>query len=481
MKTNGRARTSRVAALVVIVLVAAGLPMFAQEGPPASLRFQATADATGVRLEAQASRPFEYTSFRSSDTLYVIEMSGVALEGSGAPRVLNSDVVSGYRLLPYRAMGRSMVRLEVLLRRPAGPRIERASPSELTVAFDAAEPAASSARLQPAVMTSSKPVSKAGAASAAAPHTGEASGARIERVTMARANEQVIVRVEASGKLNYQVLRLDKPERLVLDFQGATVGRFQKPASVLDPVTGIRAAQFKPEMARVVIDLGHASTYNVTSMDSGLAVTFGAPAIAAKKPAAAKSEQIRAEDPKPQVVQAETPAPAVTPQTVEASSAPEPLVAAAPAPVVEKPLFSSPAVMVDSGAMSLPKALMEDGSALASRKDDGPAAAPSAAPAPAVAQPVEPTQASAASGASPVAASAPQQKKYTGEPLSVNLKDVDLKDFFRLIHEVTGLNVVLDPAVRGTLTLVLDDVPWDQALDIVLQNNGLDKQLQGNV
>ncbi len=50
----------------------------------------------------------------------------------------------------------------------------------------------------------------------------------------------------------------------------------------------------------------------------------------------------------------------------------------------------------------------------------------------------------------------------------MNLKDVDLKDFFRLIHEISGLNVVLDPGVSGNLTIVLDDVPWDQALDIVL-------------
>ena len=63
----------------------------------------------------------------------------------------------------------------------------------------------------------------------------------------------------------------------------------------------------------------------------------------------------------------------------------------------------------------------------------------------------------------------------------MNLKDVDLKDFFRLIHDISGLNVVLDPNVHGSLTLVLDDVPWDQALDIVLQNNSLDRNLQGNV
>ena len=73
------------------------------------------------------------------------------------------------------------------------------------------------------------------------------------------------------------------------------------------------------------------------------------------------------------------------------------------------------------------------------------------------------------------AARASGSPRYTGEPISVNLKDVDLKDFFRLIHDISGLNVVLDPNVKGSLTLVLDDVPWDQALDIVLQNNGLDR------
>ncbi len=77
--------------------------------------------------------------------------------------------------------------------------------------------------------------------------------------------------------------------------------------------------------------------------------------------------------------------------------------------------------------------------------------------------------------------SGPNKPRYTGEPISVNLKDVDLKDFFRLIHEISGLNIVLDPNVKGSLTIVLDDVPWDQALDIVLKNNGLDRQLEGNI
>ncbi len=71
--------------------------------------------------------------------------------------------------------------------------------------------------------------------------------------------------------------------------------------------------------------------------------------------------------------------------------------------------------------------------------------------------------------------------RYTGEPFGMNFKDLDLKDFFRLIHEISGLNVVLDPSVKGSVTIVLDDVPWDQALAIVLDNNGLACTLQGNV
>jgi type IV pilus assembly protein PilQ len=81
----------------------------------------------------------------------------------------------------------------------------------------------------------------------------------------------------------------------------------------------------------------------------------------------------------------------------------------------------------------------------------------------------------------PQQASPAAKTTFAGEPISVNLKDVDLKDFFRLIHEISGLNIVLDPAVSGSVTLVLDEVPWDQALDLVLKNNGLGMELQGNV
>jgi type IV pilus assembly protein PilQ len=73
------------------------------------------------------------------------------------------------------------------------------------------------------------------------------------------------------------------------------------------------------------------------------------------------------------------------------------------------------------------------------------------------------------------------QSSYSGKKISLNLVDTDVKQIFRLFHEISGLNFVLDPAVEGKVTIVLDNVPWDQALDIILKNNGLDKQYENNV
>jgi len=72
-------------------------------------------------------------------------------------------------------------------------------------------------------------------------------------------------------------------------------------------------------------------------------------------------------------------------------------------------------------------------------------------------------------------------QKYTGKKISLNFKDADLKDVFRIFHEISGYNIVLDPSVSGSVTIVLESVPEDQALDIILKNNGLDKIFENNV
>ena len=74
-----------------------------------------------------------------------------------------------------------------------------------------------------------------------------------------------------------------------------------------------------------------------------------------------------------------------------------------------------------------------------------------------------------------------EEVNYTGKRISLNLVDADIKQVFQLFHEISGLNFVLDPGVSGRVTIVLDNVPWDQALDLILRINGLDYVLENNV
>lgn len=70
---------------------------------------------------------------------------------------------------------------------------------------------------------------------------------------------------------------------------------------------------------------------------------------------------------------------------------------------------------------------------------------------------------------------------YTGEKLSLNFQDVEIRSILQVIADFTDLNIIASDSVKGNLTLRLKDVPWDQALDIVLQTNDLDKRRVGNV
>jgi len=73
------------------------------------------------------------------------------------------------------------------------------------------------------------------------------------------------------------------------------------------------------------------------------------------------------------------------------------------------------------------------------------------------------------------------EEKYKGEIISCKFKDADLRDVILYLGELAGLNVVFDPEVRGTVTVDLKDVPWDQALDIILRINKMGKTLEGNI
>ncbi|RMD70076.1 MAG: type IV pilus secretin family protein, partial [Gammaproteobacteria bacterium] len=76
---------------------------------------------------------------------------------------------------------------------------------------------------------------------------------------------------------------------------------------------------------------------------------------------------------------------------------------------------------------------------------------------------------------------AARKKKYTGEKLSLNFQNVDVRAVLAILADFTGINIVASDSVQGTITLRLQEVPWDQALDLILQAKGLGKRQEGNV
>ncbi|MGD8926787.1 MAG: type IV pilus secretin PilQ, partial [Thioalkalispiraceae bacterium] len=74
-----------------------------------------------------------------------------------------------------------------------------------------------------------------------------------------------------------------------------------------------------------------------------------------------------------------------------------------------------------------------------------------------------------------------KKKEYTGERLSLNFQNIEVRAVLQLIADFTGVNMVTSDSVQGNVTLRLKNVPWDQALDIILKTKGLDKRQKGNV
>ncbi len=74
------------------------------------------------------------------------------------------------------------------------------------------------------------------------------------------------------------------------------------------------------------------------------------------------------------------------------------------------------------------------------------------------------------------------EQQYTGEKIGlIDIKDIDIKDLLRYISEFAGLNLIVDESVTGTATYRFKDIPWDQALDIILKDKGLGSELQNGV
>jgi type IV pilus assembly protein PilQ len=322
---------------------------------------------------------------------------------------------------------------------------------------------------------------------------------QLDRVNVIRGTDDIRIEMSSSGTITPKLSTLDSPSRVVVDLPATALVMSAQRHIVVD-AAGVKDVRIgtdgrTPPTTRIVVDLEKALGYDLTPGPDGKLVLSLHPITLAEAtpvtaPAAREaSSPVTAGKPmspfSPRAMDTRSMAtpkanPLATKPTADNSAAPNNFVflepsyqaKADPSKAEQKTRVAEPTVRAQQAA----DRFADKTAAELLPVDFHAAQAQNSAPAiqPAVNLAAEQKAQSAQQPAS-------TGPKYTGEPISVNLKDVDLKDFFRLVHEISGLNVVLDPNVHGTLTIVLDDVPWDQALDIVLKNNDLARELEGNV
>jgi type IV pilus secretin PilQ/predicted competence protein len=248
-----------------------------------------------------------------------------------------------------------------------------------------------------------------------------------------------------NGPIDYESFLLEGPDRLVLDLKGVVSHLKSHQFAVPDSgVARVRAGQYRLDpvpVTRIVFDLESGTRYRIDRQDERLVVQFGAKGAADARQADAADDPVQ-----------------------EALAGRSTSTADPQAPASDLPARADDTAAADQSA---PRSVGSD--ALESLLQAPSLAAPAEEPA-ASAPPVFETKTILT-----------EPTRYNGKKISLNLVDADVKQVFRLFHEISGLNFVLDPSVEGRVTIVLDQVPWDQALDIILNNNGLDKQLDNNV
>jgi type IV pilus secretin PilQ/predicted competence protein len=285
------------------------------------------------------------------------------------------------------------------------------------------------------------------------------SGALVAITDISASSEdgRLVVSIIASGSVTPRRTRLSGPDRLVLDFANAENRvPFHTRQVNTAGLRQMRVSQFltsDPKMTRIVFDLDESSMRpEVVNLDNGVKIVF---------PASTQAGAQTLGDPQTPAVSA------ASKKELQGRSQPR---QSPPGGEI------SPPVIRDLSVAEIPT------SALAVRSPEPPKpASPQATPQLPVKAPApQPSVTSIKSGANPDAPSA-QESRFSGTPLTLDLVELPLVDFFRLMAEEGGINVVMDPEIKGTISIKVVKVPWDQIFDAALVNNGLDKKFEGNL
>ncbi len=421
-----RAKLAGVCLFAAVLALATWAP--AQEATPTTItdiRQESTDRST--RLIVECTGPLAYTYYSPDPLTLVVDIPEV--DASQVPARINVGTreVESLRVTSLaRADGRNLARVEVRLASLVPYQIY-SKDKALNLVFErpaalaaAAEPAPAAAPAVPASVEA--PPAAAPAAPVREPGPGP-KATRIVAVSRDQIDGLLAFTVKADGRLKYHDFLIPNPDRLVLDFADVTARASVRSIDVGEnPVRRVRLGQFSaesPKVARLVLDLTEKAPYRIIDGADGVRIVFGE---GGGEPPAAHAPLAALRSPEPAPAAAATARPAAV-EPLPLPPLPEPQAPAAPAAPAE----------------------------------------PGAVP--------EQTNVGTACG----------QTGNLGTPISLDFKDGDLQDIFRLFSDISGLNVVVNPGVTGKVTLKLNEVPWGRALELILKTNGLGCVLEDNV
>ena len=467
----------RISRLVLVTPMVAALAVSLTAGAPTSNAGAETPALRSIssRLDGalstvliEASEPVAYLTSQPDPLTVLVDLRNVAA-GSMASQLV-SDVLEPVGSVKVEAAhapdGAPVARVRVNLERAARHRV-RSARNTILVEVDRATARQATTSAVPTLAPQRPAAAQtAAAATAAAPRRSspeieraKAGATRLQSVRIGKIENGYSVTLAGNGPLVAAKVdeTSDMPHRVFLDFAGVATGSAPAVTPVNNPdIERVRVAtnSREPLITRVVIDLARKIPYTVETVGAELRVLF--------KKAVEKAAETAAAITEPVVSAPVAEPPADAPVDVIAN---DPAPAAEPVPDVAANAATTPDVPNMSAVAPVPAAPTP--------------AAPGRAAAPAM-QDVPPAAQALLEAARTQNSQGP--RVFTGDPITLDFQGADLRAVLRTFAEISqGLNIVIDPSIQGTVDVSLRDVPWDQALDIILRANKLGYSVEGNI
>ena len=428
-------------------------------------------DASRVTcVQLQSTARLDYNVSKPEPHLVSIELHGADVSALQPEYRAEQGLVASV-VVRSGLVGQATARLDITLREDCHVRSYlRNDAKTLVIEFEplslarAGEPSASGAvpasPVQPVVF------SRTGAARTA--KAASAKSTLLQSVTLSEAGPMTIAELGLTAKAKYNHFLLQNPPRLVVDLFDAVAAVEKRVLAGQDRmVTRVRVGEPDGRTTRVVFDLKQTVAYTVSESETGLVVQFGdrpatMPRTVANPVATAASASATVPSGTPEV--STTPAASDTPATETPAAAELPVTPARQASVKPEP-----------AALTVPPSRSAPPAAAPAAKDKTASAAVSSAPANAPAP---------SAGRTPQGSRGAQfgDPSYQGEPVSLDITNVDLSDILRFISDNYDVNFVLDKSVgKVPVTLKVNQVPWTQVLESIFRANGLTYRREGMI